>query len=153
MPVEVFTVPAKGVGRADYSDNVSLSTEPLIRGEQDAYNEWDEQTIADGDTGIFDFDVPTGYVHLIYDCYASIPVNGLFEMRVRAVSEDGLTVATFVRQYGYAALAEHLQKGYPVFGKVRFQITNLSGASQDFAFGVSGVKTSKQTYYLQLFEV
>jgi len=148
-------VAAAGIGFPDYSRGISTQVEPLIRSSDDqyAFNEWDEQPVANGATGTFDLLVPTGGVVLAYDFYSSITCEGLQEMRVRAVDATGLVTATFIRKIGYGLVQEHLSRGYPIFGRVRFMITNRTGANQTFSFGASGVRTSKESYYLQVFPV
>ncbi len=147
--IKTFPVEAKGVGRRDYSVSTELSVEPVIRSYQDVWNHWDVVTIDAGDSATIDIAIATGKVVLLYDFYAQILTADLIEMAVFSVS--GGVAARVIQKSSFGSMDEHLSKGFPFFGTVRFALYNRSAGSLDFVYGAVGIVTGKEEYFLQYF--
>jgi len=146
MPVEVFTVNAKGVGRKDYSSMIEHSVEPVIRSYQEDYSYWDTITVAAGAQETKDVEITTGYVVLLYDFFASIPTNQLISLSVFAVSDAA--VARIIEVSKHGSIDAHIAKGVPFFQTIRFRLENMGGEDIDINFGTLGIITSRETYFL-----
>lgn len=146
MPIETSIVPAKGIGRKDYSSGVEFSVEPVIRSYQSVYSAWDCVTVPAGADLTVDVQIATGYVAIVYDFYAVIPQHTLLGLAVAAVS--GGVVAPIITKQGYGSIMEHLSKGFPLFEMIRFTITNFSDVDLDVDIGAVGIYTDEDHYYL-----
>jgi len=145
MP-KTFVVPAKGVGRPDYSSGVEYSVEPIIRSYQSAYSNWDTVTVPAGADLTTDIAIPGGFVALVYDFFATAPVFSLLSMLVQAISE-GVTY-NVVYKSGYGSVVSHLPKGFPFFQVLRFVLHNYADEDIDVDIGAVGVYTDEEHYYL-----
>ena len=87
MPIVVktVTVPALGVGRKDYSTNVEMSVEPLIRSWQEEYQFYDTFVVPAGYSVTREIDIPTQTVVMMYDVYLSTTLNALLHLLRRVL--------------------------------------------------------------------
>jgi len=150
MKQTTFTVPAKGVGRADYSTGIEFAVEPTIRSYQQVYSHWETVTVPAGADLVTDIDILGGYVAIVYDFFVTAPVLSLLSLAVDAVS-DGIPSGVIVKS-GYGSIAEHLPKGFPFFEVIRFTVHNFSDADLEVNIGAVGIYTAETQYYLRLGE-
>lgn len=144
MPAPTFAVPITGVGRADYSDGVEFSVEPTIRSYQQVYSEWRTVTVPAGADLVVNIPIPTGYVAMVYDFFATVRDLILLRMLVQSVS--GVVIADVITQQRYGSLAAKLPKGYPFFANVRFTIHNYGIVARDVNVGAVGIYTDVSHY-------
>jgi len=142
-----FTVTPTGVGRKDYSQDVQVSVEPIIRSYQNKYN-----------SGLIEIDVPangseqqeiefeTGYVYILYDFFLSIPSNRLVRMIVHFYTAED-TWWPVVNQYGYQQVKAQLLKGFPMARKYRVTVYNYCPDDQTALFSAHGIRTEETKYY------
>jgi hypothetical protein len=148
VAIKTLTVEAKGVGRKDYSSGIEFAVEPVIRSYQSAYSEWDYVTVPTGADLTVDLAIPTGYVAIVYDFFASFPSLTLLEMKVRAVS--GGVVGEVVAKSGYGSVVAHLPKGFPFDEIVRFVLHNYADFDVDVDIGAVGIYTDLEHYLLKV---
>jgi len=150
MALETFAVPAKGVGRKDYSAATEMSVEPVISSWQSVYLYYEALFVPAGGSIVRDVDTPLNQVVLLYDFFASIPANRLIRLKVEAV--DALGVAYInVDEAAYQTVATHISKGYPFFKTIRFTAYNYGDEDEwNFWIGCAGLYTSEEQYYVGL---
>ncbi len=145
MPA-TFVVPAKGVGRRDYSAATEKFVEPVISSWQSVYTGYQAVSVPAGGSVVTDIQVALDQVVLLYDFFASIPANSLIRLLVEAV--DALGAVTVIDKTTYQTVAEHVLKGYPFFQIIRFTTYNY-GVAQDFRIGCCGLYTSLGEYWIK----
>jgi hypothetical protein len=147
MPgVITFAFEAKGIGRKDYSSGVELSVEPTIRSYQSVYSEWQTIAVAAGATVIRNIVIPSGYVAIVYDYFATFPTLTLLRLVVETI-DDGV-VGPVVKESSYGSISKHLAKGFPFLQTIRFTVENLSTVALDVNIGAVGIYTDEEHYYL-----
>lgn len=147
MKVErTYAVEAEGIGRRDYSTGTEFSVEPVIRSYQSVYSSWDYVTVPAGSDLTVDIAIPTGYVAIVYDFYATGPYSTLLEMNVQAIS--GGVSGDVVTKSGYGAIVSHLPKGFPFDEIIRFVLHNYAVFDVDIDIGAVGIYTDQEHYLL-----
>ena len=141
-----YSVTTTGVGRADYSKNVEQSVEPLIRSYQSEYNYNNTVNIGPGAEQIVEVSLPSGYVVLIYDFYVTNPNNVLVGVIMEFLTATGAWYF-FTAKQDMITVSINLAKGWPVFNKYRFRITNNGLGAADFDISAHGIKTAETEYY------
>jgi len=145
----IFTVPARGVGRPDYSSSVEISVEPVITSHESVYSYRGAVVIAAASSTVTNVTVPLNQVVLLHDFYASIPANMLIRLVVEAIDRAG-TITEVVDQSGYQGVTAHISKGYPFFQTIRFTTYNYQplAAENNMRIGCAGFYTSAEEYYI-----
>jgi len=127
MSRSAFTVPPEGVGRKDYSQNISLSVEPAIRSHQER-SIWiseviDEPTVAyptlvQTDLGFSDLAgnildyVPDDVKYLLYDIVTTGDFNALIAVGLHKFTRGGVYIETVGARYGFGRAELHLTNGH-----------------------------------------
>ncbi len=148
MPIVVktVTVPALGVGRKDYSTNVEMSVEPLIRSWQEEYQFYDTFVVPAGSSVTREIDIPTQTVVMMYDVYLSTTLNALLHLLAEFYTSAG-TFAPHLAKSGYQCVDAHLTKGWGLFRKWRITVTNYAVVDVTCYFSAHGIVTSETSYY------
>jgi hypothetical protein len=146
MPVEIFAVPAVGIGRRDYSSTTEFTVEPTIRSYQQVYNNWQVISVPGGADKVVDIAIPGGFVVIVYDFFAAVPDLLLLRLLVETVHSSGLALG-IVSAVRYGSIAEHLPKGFPFFQKMRFTVHNYDAVARDAEIGAVGIYTDEEHYY------
>lgn len=123
-----------------------MSVEPVIRSYQTVYSEWDLVTVPAGADLTVDIPIPTGFVALVSDFFATFPCLTLLEMKVQAVSAG--IVGDVVTKSGYGSVIAHLPKSFPFDDIVRFILHNYAAFDVDVDIGAVGIYTSVENYTL-----
>lgn len=156
MPLRIvatYPVTATGIGRADYSQNIEQSVEPITRSWQEDYSVWAEpgDIVALG-TLTYVIEIPGETVVIPYDFYLTNYNNVLLQMEIDALLADG-TWAPIAYNQDLRTVEIHLTKGFPLFRKWRIIYTNADTIpptgtpTLDIVFTAHGIYTSEKTYY------
>lgn len=140
-----YPISTVGVGKADYSSNIEQSVEPLIRSYQSEYDYINTVTIGPGATQTIEVTLPANVVCLIYDIYVTNPNNVLVDVLMEFLAATGGWF-WFAAKQAMMTVEIHFTKGWPLFNKYRFNITN-TGAAADFIFSAHGIQTAETEYY------
>lgn len=143
----IITVEARGIGVRDYSSGIEFSVEPTIRSYQEVYSNWQVVSVPAGADLVTNIAIPSGYVAIVYDFFASIPLPTLLGLTVAAVS--GALIANVLTKRDYGTVVEHLSKGFPFFETMRFTIHNFHSVALDVNIGAVGIYTDEEHYYLR----
>lgn len=149
MKVSIFTVPARGIGRKDYSEATEKFVEPVISSWQSVYLYRQLVTVPAGGSVVTNVAVPLNQVVLLYDFFASIPANSLIRLVVESIDQAG-TAVIVVDESAYQTVVTHLLKGFPFFITIRFTTYNYGGVDQGFRIGCSGLYTSLEEYFIEV---
>jgi hypothetical protein len=142
-----FTVTPTGVGRKDYSQDVQVQVEPIIRDYQSKYNSGlIELTVDANNSNQQEIEFETGYVYVLYDFFCSIPRNSLIRLKVDIYSAAGNWI-TIIDQYGYQNVITQLLKGFPMATKYRVTVYNYCPDEVDARFSAHGIRTEETRYY------
>lgn len=149
--VKTITVPALGIGRADYSANIERATESVIRSWQQVYFHPEVlMAMAPGEVRTVDIVIPSDYVVMLYDVRLVTEINVLIELEIQEQDVAGVWSPLY-RQMGYARIIDHITKGFPVFRNYRIIVTNHCSLVIDQVFSVSGMETTRQQYELKVY--
>jgi len=145
-----ITVPAKGIGRRDYSIASEKFVEPVISSWQNVYIHRDTITVPALGNIATDVNVPLDQVVLIYDFFASIPSNHLIRLKVDAVDSLG-AVVNILDKVGLQTIVASLLKGHPFLNIIRFTTYNYRAVDEDYMrIGCAGLYTSREEYYIRI---
>lgn len=143
MPeVEVYTVQPQGIGRADYSSGVEVSTEPFVTSWQSGYNYASLISVPAAGSTVVDVAIPTPRVVILYDFFASVPSNKLIRLVVETL--DTLGVASRpVDKLDYQKITAHVSKGIYSVSNIRFTLYNYAAVVEnEMVIGCSGMYTT-----------
>lgn len=142
-----FSVTPTGVGRKDYSQNVQVAVEPIIRDYQSKYNSGliELSLPADGNVEQ-EIEFETGYVYILYDFFLSIPRMSLIRFHVQFYSAAGNWL-TIVNEYGYQKCKAQILKGFPMARKYRVTAYNYCPEDLTAVFSAHGIVTEETRYY------
>jgi hypothetical protein len=149
MTVTTFTVPAVGVGRADYSVATEKSVEPVISSWQSVYLYREVVTVPAGGNVVMNVAIELDQVVLVYDFFTSIPANRLIRLLVEDIDAEGIAY-TVIDEAAYQTVTKHLLKGYPFLNTIRFTTYNYGDVDEDFRIGCAGLYTSLEEYYIRV---
>ncbi len=149
---QTFAVTPLGIGRRDYSQNVEVSVEPVIRSWETAYT-YSVQAMLNPGVTVLDLQTrPVDRVWMLYDFFVSVPANVLLQLDAIAVPITG-PEAAFLQEYDYQNIEKHLSRGMPI-GKFlsgyRLEITNHSLGALLGVYTVHGVDMDLTRYQLSL---
>lgn len=147
---ETFTVPATGIGRKDYSQDVQYSVEPIVRSYQNAYLHDEVYAVLAGQTRTIDVQIPLQTVVLLYDFLASITSNRLIGFGVAAIDVAGGLANSIFLKAGYQAVPHHHSRGAPVFLTIRITLINYCDEDLDVAVTLAGVYTGVEEYHQRI---
>jgi len=143
---EIFTVPTTGVGRADYSQDVEKSVEPITTSWQSDYDLYDAFTVGIGATVIREYDLTSGYVIIVYDYYLSTPSVSVIDLEVDLLTALGNWFPV-AEKSNTQSVDINMAKGFPFGKKWRILATNYGGAPVDCFFSAHGITTLETQYY------
>lgn len=146
---QTFTVVATGIGRKDYSQQVEVSVEPIIRSYQDSYVLDEVYTVDASSSRTIDITIPTDTVVLLYDFLASLTANRLLGFQVLALDSAGVASSIFSKR-GYQKVEHHHSRGAPVFLQVRIILTNHCDEDVTVYVTLVGIITGVEEYYQRI---
>jgi hypothetical protein len=138
-------IAAVGVGRADYSQNIEQSVEPIITSWQREYQHYEEFTVGAGASVTKDIDIESATVAIIYDYYLSSFSSVVLDLDVEALLVSGAYVPIAMKS-ALQAVDIRLAKGFPMFRRWRITVTNHGGADADCHFSAHGIVTDETMY-------
>jgi hypothetical protein len=148
--VKIWTVTPIGVGRADYSKSVERQTESVTRSWQEDYQE--AKIILDippGSSVTEEIDTGINNVVLLYDLRLVTEINVLIGLEIQEQATTGEWTRIY-KQLGYTRIIDKISKGLPIFRNYRVIAYNFSNVPIDVVFSTSGIKTTRETYELEL---
>lgn len=149
MIVRTFSVPAKGIGRKDYTEAAEYFVEPLITSWQGVYMMTQAVMVPAASTVDTDIAIVTGRVIYIYDFFATITENRLINLTVSAVDALG-TVVPVVNMTRYQTVVAHVSKGHSFFNTMRFSVQNYGSVQQTVEIGAAGMVTSLSEFFMEV---
>ena len=146
----VFSVPARGVGRIDYSSATEVSVEPVITSYQSLFMRREAVVVPALGNEVVDIPVPVGKVVMLYNFYASIPSNHLIRLVVQSIDSVG-AVATVIDDSNYQTIDAPIHKGYTFLSIIRFIVYNYKTTIENYMrIGCAGLYTSSEEFHLRI---
>jgi len=146
--VRSFPVPALGVGRVDYSENVEVGVEPLIRSWESEYRHREDIAVAGGGSTQVEIAIVADTVVILYDFFLSTPRNVLLHMTLEWYDAGPPpTWAIFAEKSGYQNVELHLERGVPLFDRYRVTVVNPSPLALATVFSAHGIVTAEESYW------
>ena len=143
----MFVVPVTGVGRRDYSQDVQVAVEPIIRDDQEKYNSGViELSMPAGGSVQQEIPFETGYVYMLYDFCLSVPSRTLIRLFVQMYTAAGAWAA-ILNQYDYQTVKANLTKGFPLARKYRVTAYNYGADDLTGLFSAHGIRLEETKYY------
>jgi hypothetical protein len=142
MPVHEFVAEAVGIGRADYSSAVEITTEPFVTSWQSGYSYADLVTVPAGGNTVINVPITSNLVVILYDFFASIPSNRLIRLVVETLDTLGATSRP-VDKSGYQAIVAKISKGIYSVNSIRFTVYNYATTPENnMVIGCAGMYTT-----------
>jgi len=147
MQISTLTVPARGIGRLDYSEGAEMSVEPTVSSYQSHWHYYDVKVIPALGSLDFDIQVPVGYILLLYGIDISIPAHHLLRAAIRAVDSLGVE-GLIVDKHAYQNIEHAIIKGTSVPFILRTTIDNYRDINEvNCRVSYNGIILSGQQYY------
>lgn len=148
----IFAVPARGVGRKDYSIAGEQLVEPVITSWQSLYSYQKKFTVPALGSKEVEIEIPLKQVVLIYDFMASIPSLKLIRFVVDSIASD-LSEVNVLDEPGYQTVYVRISRGYTFLNIARLKLYNYSSEEEtNMRVSLLGLYTSEEEYYLRLYE-
>lgn len=135
-----------GVGRADYSQSVEQSVEPVVTSWQQDYNDYETFTITAGSSTSQEVTVTADYVIMLYDFYLSSSEANVLELAIDMLSAAGNWVVV-ARKSATQYIDINLSKGFAFFKKFRIRAWNYGGTDAPCYFSAHGIITTETQYF------
>ena len=143
------TIPATGVGHADYSTNIQSSVETLVSGSQtDFHFAQFIPGLGVGATTTITIPITSGYVAMMYDFEVSADANDFVSFKGTMVS-NGVSTLIFAKS-GYQKATVLISRGFPFFNQISVAITNQGSAPYDVDFHCHGIQLAQSIYTLTI---
>lgn len=145
-----MTVGNWGTGREDYSQNVEVSTEPIVRSWESQYIYFVEiPSVAANSSTTVNATIDADTVVILYDFFLATTLNVLISLEVYAVGVDG-SVGTIFRDREYQSIYHPIPVGFPFFNIIRYVYRNMSNEVIDLNLTMSGLSTAEKNYNLAI---